>query len=50
MSLHGAAEEEYEVSTRDHLASLMGAEVSALVMVAREGIEPLAFTAGGEHG
>jgi hypothetical protein len=30
----------YEVSIRGYLASLMGAEVSALVVVAREGLEP----------
>jgi site-specific DNA recombinase len=34
------AGEEYTVSIRGYLASLMGAEVSALVMVAREGLEP----------
>jgi site-specific DNA recombinase len=31
---------EYEVSIRGYLASLMGADLSALVMVAREGLEP----------
>jgi site-specific DNA recombinase len=34
------AREEYEVSIRGYLASLMGAEVSALAMVAGEGLEP----------
>jgi site-specific DNA recombinase len=34
------AGEEYEVSIRGYLASLMGAEVSALPMVAGEGLEP----------
>jgi site-specific DNA recombinase len=34
------AGEEYEVSIRGYLASLMGAEVSALSMVAGEGLEP----------
>jgi hypothetical protein len=32
--------DEYEISIRRYLGSLMGAEVSALVMVAREGLEP----------
>ena len=31
---------EYEVGVRGYLASLMGAEMSALVVVAREGLEP----------
>jgi site-specific DNA recombinase len=34
------AGEEYEVSIRGYLASLRGAEVSALMMVAGEGLEP----------
>jgi site-specific DNA recombinase len=34
------AGEEYEVSIKGYLASLMGAEMSALVVVAREGLEP----------
>jgi site-specific DNA recombinase len=34
------AGEEYEVSIRGYLASLMGAEVSALLMVAGGGLEP----------
>ena len=34
------AAEEHEVSIRGYLASLMGAEVSAVLMVAREGLEP----------
>jgi site-specific DNA recombinase len=34
------AGEEYEVSIRGYLASLMGAELSAVPMVAREGLEP----------
>ncbi|MBZ9699526.1 MULTISPECIES: recombinase family protein [unclassified Mesorhizobium] len=34
------AGEEYEVTIRGHLSSLLGAEVSAIVMVAGEGLEP----------
>lgn len=34
------AGEEHEVSIKGHLASLIGTEVSAAVMVAREGLEP----------
>jgi site-specific DNA recombinase len=34
------AGEEYTVGIKGYLASLMGAELSALVMVAREGLEP----------
>jgi site-specific DNA recombinase len=34
------AGEEYEVSIRGYLASLMGVGVPALLMVAREGLEP----------
>ncbi len=34
------AGEEYEVNIRGHLAALMGVEVSALQMVAGEGLEP----------
>ena len=34
------AGEEHQVSIKGHLGSLMGTEVSAFVMVAREGLEP----------